>query len=469
MATDGTAEGVLSLVRNSGENRRNKLVVAGQDVGELMRDALAGKVHFERVLMKVALDLELTEAQERLAGALLIACAYDLRSKADVELVMLTTSTGVPLLEAIRPALPLLREGEQAARLLVDCDAAGGNRMECDATIRRTMDQYGFLPGFDDGSEELVSNASLGKRILEVFPGGRFARILAELGTRGYHAGVDAVCAAFLLELGAPAAVCSSFRFMGRIPVYSRVHRGERRQRPNRFIGLVENGGEIAETDSASGEVRELLESGSRYFHLFFRMVFDRMPSDLEYRVFTGLTCAAADSTDKTAASATVRLLSSQGLTFTETFQGYLSNFGIYHMGAIPHSLAFLREAGQNEERLDAFLEGHLDRKRVPGFGHRFHRRDPRAEFLTLCEEAGFTGPYIRVARALDAKRFEVPWLHLNVDGMVAAILLTLGIDPAVADTPAAVVRTPRMVKDFLTGSSKRGRYEGLKRRSGLL
>ncbi len=434
-----------------------------------MREALAGSVHFERVLIKVALDRDLSEAEEQLAGSLLVACAAELRSKADVEAVMLTTSTGAPFLEAIRPALLMLQEAEQAAKLLVDCAAACGNRMELDGIVLRTIARYGYLPGFDHDSAEVVRTASLDKRILEVFPSGSYARTVAELGTRGHHPGVDVVSAAFLLELGAPPAVCSCFRFMGRIPVYARVHRGERRQRTNRFIGLVEDGRERAETEAVAGIVSELLKNGARYFHLFFYMVLDRMASELEYRVFTAMTCSGADSTDKTAASATVRLLSSQGLTFSETFQGYLSTFGAYHMGAIPHSMEFLREAARHEDGLDAFLAGHLGRKQVPGFGHRFHRRDPRAELLGLCEEAGFRSPYIRVARALDAKRVEVPWLHLNVDGMVAAILLTLGVDPAVANTPAAVVRTARMVKDFMTGCSQRGVYRGLKRRSGLL
>src|SRR5438552_8597721 len=84
---------------------------------------------------------------------------------------------------------------------------------------------------------------------------------------------------------------------------------------------------------------------------------------------------------------------------------------------AVARTLAEMKEAGD----------------RMPGFGHRYHTRDPRAARLfELSREAGVDGPYMKEARAVekafaDAKKA----LPINVDGAIGAILSDLGMNPA--------------------------------------
>src|SRR5439155_491843 len=79
---------------------------------------------------------------------------------------------------------------------------------------------------------------------------------------------------------------------------------------------------------------------------------------------------------------------------------------------AATSTLAAMKEAGE----------------RMPGFGHRYHTKDPRtARLFELAHEAGVDGVYMKAARVVeksfaDAKKS----LPINVDGAIGAILAEL-------------------------------------------
>ncbi len=76
----------------------------------------------------------------------------------------------------------------------------------------------------------------------------------------------------------------------------------------------------------------------------------------------------------------------------------------------------------------------------VPGFGHRFHRVDPRAvRLLALIDEAQaagtVTGEHARVARAIEAalQRRTGKAVPMNIDGATAVVYGELGFEPPLA------------------------------------
>ena len=95
-------------------------------------------------------------------------------------------------------------------------------------------------------------------------------------------------------------------------------------------------------------------------------------------------------------------------------------------------ALAAMKEAGE----------------RMPGFGHRYHTKDPRtARLFELAREAGVDGVHMKAARAVeksfaDAKKA----LPINVDGAIGAILADLGMNPAAFNGIFMIARTPGLV-----------------------
>jgi len=97
--------------------------------------------------------------------------------------------------------------------------------------------------------------------------------------------------------------------------------------------------------------------------------------------------------------------------------------------------LAEAVSAGEDPAHVVARLD------RVPGFGHPVHRvADPRANrILELADERGVSGAHVDFARRL---RAELAPLPLNVSMAIAAVLLDLGFDPAVAKAVPILART---------------------------
>ena len=99
---------------------------------------------------------------------------------------------------------------------------------------------------------------------------------------------------------------------------------------------------------------------------------------------------------------------------------------------AATRTLAAMKEAGE----------------RMPGFGHRYHTKDPRtARLFELAREAGVDGAHMKAARAVeksfaDAKKA----LPINVDGAIGAILADLGMNPAAFNGIFMIARTPGLV-----------------------
>src|SRR4029079_1445002 len=75
----------------------------------------------------------------------------------------------------------------------------------------------------------------------------------------------------------------------------------------------------------------------------------------------------------------------------------------------------------------------------IPGFGHRFHTRDPRAARLfQMALELEIEGGHIQMIRAvelvLQSKRGTQPAVPVNIDGAIAAVCGDLGMPPDVAN-----------------------------------
>jgi citrate synthase len=87
--------------------------------------------------------------------------------------------------------------------------------------------------------------------------------------------------------------------------------------------------------------------------------------------------------------------------------------------------------------------------RRASGFGHRIHTQDPRTRKLfDLAAELGFSGRYVRIARAVEAvlgKQTGKP-LPINVDGAIAALLCELGFPPEVGNAFFIIARVPGLV-----------------------
>ena len=88
-----------------------------------------------------------------------------------------------------------------------------------------------------------------------------------------------------------------------------------------------------------------------------------------------------------------------------------------------------------------------------PGFGHRRHRRDPRAaRLMQLAFELELEGGHTQLARAVEQELAERqaaagrPRMSLNADGAIAAVAGDLGLDAQTATMLFTISRVPGLV-----------------------
>ncbi len=139
--------------------------------------------------------------------------------------------------------------------------------------------------------------------------------------------------------------------------------------------------------------------------------------------------------------------------------------FGRHHGGDILACRALLEEglarvrSGSSVAEAAVALTARLiatDEIPPPGFGHRYHTRDPRAtRLLQLAHELEVDHDYSQLIRALEhafgrhaalADRS----LPVNVDGAIAAICGDLGLSPEVSDALLIISRVPGLAAHAL-------------------
>jgi citryl-CoA lyase len=129
--------------------------------------------------------------------------------------------------------------------------------------------------------------------------------------------------------------------------------------------------------------------------------------------------------------------------------------FGRYHGGDIESCMQFLdaglelvRHGSSYQDAAKAIVQRwHEKGELLPGFGHRFHTRDPRAARLfQMALELEIEGEHIQMIRSVELAVTNLPdggSLPINIDGAIAAVCGDIGIPPGIANALFIISRVP--------------------------
>src|SRR5215218_8910294 len=136
-----------------------------------------------------------------------------------------------------------------------------------------------------------------------------------------------------------------------------------------------------------------------------------------------------------------------------------LLGFGRYHGGDIESCMQFLdtgldmvRKGASFRDAAERLLaRSAADDEPPPGFGHRFHTRDPRAARLfQMALELELEGEHVHLLRAteyiLESRQDELGPLPVNVDGAIAAICADLGFAYDLGNAVFLISRLPGLI-----------------------
>ncbi len=181
------------------------------------------------------------------------------------------------------------------------------------------------------------------------------------------------------------------------------------------------------------------------------------LPSPAIGKLMDGVLVASIDHGATPPSALAARTVASTGATLGASVAAGIMSINRHHGGAIEDCARQLRaisdRAVKESITVDEAAVRHLAAmkeagERMPGFGHRYHTKDPRtARLFELAQQAGVDGAHMKAARAVeksfaDAKK---P-LPINVDGAIGAILADVGINPSVFNGIFMIARTPGLV-----------------------
>ena len=132
---------------------------------------------------------------------------------------------------------------------------------------------------------------------------------------------------------------------------------------------------------------------------------------------------------------------------------GFSVGAGIYHQGGLRATMEEIeRLAAIAPVNLEAHVEDRLSRgERIMGFGHRFHRRDPRAEeLLRLADAHKFSGAHLDVTRRLAEILGRLKGVAMNIEAAGGSILLDLGFESKIGHLFIILGRSPMFAAAYL-------------------
>jgi len=191
-----------------------------------------------------------------------------------------------------------------------------------------------------------------------------------------------------------------------------------------------------------------------------YLLLMGELPTPAIGRMLNAVLVSSLDHGVTPPSTLAARNVATSGAPLKDCVAAGILAFGPHHGGDIESCMRFLdagltlmrsgRTLQQAAETIVADFVGQGDVP--PGFGHRFHTRDPRAARLfQMALELELEGEHVRLIRvaerALDAhkERFGRP-LPVNVDGAIAAISADLGFAYELGNAIFLISRLPGLI-----------------------
>ncbi|MBZ5560142.1 MAG: citryl-CoA lyase [Acidobacteriia bacterium] len=195
-----------------------------------------------------------------------------------------------------------------------------------------------------------------------------------------------------------------------------------------------------------------------------YLLLMGELPTPAIGRMFNAVLVSSIDHGVSPPSTLAARNVATSGAPLKDCVAAGILAFGPHHGGDIESCMRFL-DSGLSKMRAGATLQqaaativdacvadGHVP----PGFGHRFHTRDPRAARLfQMALELELEGEHVRLLRACeraleahansDKAKFDRPQ-PVNVDGAIAAISADLGFAYELGNAIFLISRLPGLI-----------------------
>jgi citryl-CoA lyase len=191
-----------------------------------------------------------------------------------------------------------------------------------------------------------------------------------------------------------------------------------------------------------------------------YLLLMGELPSPSIGKMINAVLVSSIDHGVSPPSTLAARNVATSGAPLKDCVAAGILAFGPHHGGDIESCMRFLdrglslaRNGSTMQESAETIVDECAEANEIPpGFGHRFHTRDPRAARLfQMALELEVEGEHVRLIRACERvvaarePRFGRP-LPVNVDGAIAAVCADLGFAYELGNAIFLISRLPGLI-----------------------
>jgi len=187
--------------------------------------------------------------------------------------------------------------------------------------------------------------------------------------------------------------------------------------------------------------------------HLLIKGV---LPTKNQEKMLQAILVSFCDHGITPPSTQSARLMASAGSPVNACLAGGILAFGENHAGAIEIAMRMLQKGilmfKSTKMPLDETAQKIFDyfrnnEKKIPGFGHRYHKEDPRApRLIELAKKYDCFGEHAELVINIQEILWEKKGIKMNIDGANAALLSDLGFNWQVGCGLFIVGRVPGLL-----------------------
>lgn len=189
-----------------------------------------------------------------------------------------------------------------------------------------------------------------------------------------------------------------------------------------------------------------------------FLTIKGELPSEREAKMLDAMLVSSIDHGVTPPSCLSARTIASAGAPLNAALAGGILAISRHHGGAIEDSMRIFHEAVRRKEEMNKseeemasiLIQEYKERnKRLPGFGHRFHTKDPRTlKLFQIAADLRIAGEHVKMAKAIETsiEKGRGKALPINVDGAIAALLCEMNFPLELANAFFILARIPGLV-----------------------
>ncbi|HEY5600819.1 MAG TPA: citryl-CoA lyase [Patescibacteria group bacterium] len=204
-------------------------------------------------------------------------------------------------------------------------------------------------------------------------------------------------------------------------------------------------------------EFTKLVEENG-FVEAIYLLLTGKLPDEKQTKMLNAIFVATLEHGMGPPSTTVSRIVASTGNSVNTAVAAGITSMGEYHGGAGEECARLFQIALKSEENPIVAAKTLVEDivkvgKRMPGYGHAIYDVDPRTQtLLKIAQNLGFKGKFVDLAQEVE-KQLQIKTgkkLPLNIDGILAALMLELGLDWRLGRGLFIIGRTPGLVAHVL-------------------